>query len=62
MFELVELPENVVLCNLDDEGRYWIATDGRLLSLCKEKPYYKKFVDDDGLSYLYTKINGEKVY
>lgn len=59
----LELPEDVILksVDLDEQGRYWITTDGRLLSVCREKPLFKKF-KDNGKGYYQTRINGKEYY
>ena len=62
IIESLKMPPNVILKNIDEQGRYWITTDGRILSLCRETPHYLQFTDDNGAAYLYTKIDGEKVY
>lgn len=63
IFEGLQLPKNVILkaIEADEDGRYWILSDGRVLSVCREKPYYKNFTDD-GNGYLYIKINNKKCY
>lgn len=47
--------------SFDDEGRYWITSDGRLLSVCREKSRYKHFTDN-GEGYYYTEIDNKKYY
>jgi len=46
--EFLNLPKNIVLRSIDfdNDGRYWITSDGRLLSVCREKPRYKHFTDN----------------
>ena len=34
--EARKLPPDVALISLDDEGKYWLTTDGRWLSVCGE--------------------------
>ncbi|MBR2507903.1 MAG: hypothetical protein IKB70_13715 [Bacilli bacterium] len=36
--EVLTLPPNVILASagFDDNGRYWITSDGRLMSVCRE--------------------------
>lgn len=61
--ELHNIPNNVVLKSIDIDqlGRYWITSDGRILSVCREEPRYKNFTDN-GQGYLYTELNGKKYY
>lgn len=42
--------------SIDQQGRYWITSDGRLLSVCGEVPLYRAFYDN-GHGYLYVDIN-----
>jgi hypothetical protein len=34
--ESFNLPPNVILKSLDEEGRYWITSDGRVLSVVRD--------------------------
>lgn len=63
IIEALKLPKNVILrsIDIDEQGRYWITSDGKLLSVCREKPLYKRFYDN-GEGYYYTEINGKKYY
>ena len=47
--------------DIDEEGRYWITSDGRLLSVCREQARFKHFTDN-GEGYYYTEIGGKKYY
>lgn len=47
--------------DIDQEGRYWITADGKLLSVCRETPIFKKF-RDNGKGYYQTEINGKEYY
>lgn len=59
----LDLPEDVILksVDLDEQGRYWLLSDGRLLSVVNEQPYFKNFTDN-GKGYYQTTINGKKYY
>ena len=59
----LEMPSSVGLrsIDIDEEGRYWITSDGRLLSVVREQPLYKHFFDN-GDGYYYTEIAGKKYY
>ena len=61
--EALYLPSNVVLksIELDEEGRFWMLSNGELLSVCRNQPRYKHF-HDNGNGYYYTEINGKKYY
>lgn len=59
--ESFNLPDNVIMKSIDEEGRYWITSDGRVLSVVREQPRYKHFTDN-GEGYLYTEIDGKKQY
>ena len=63
IIEALTLPPNVSLRSLDfdEQGRYWITSDERLLSVCREQPIYKHFTDN-GEGYYYTEIGGKKYY
>ena len=63
IIEALTLPPNVVLRSLDfdEEGRYWITSDERLLSVCRDQPRYKHFTDN-GQGYYYTEIGNKKYY
>ena len=61
IIESFNLPSNIILKSVDDEGRYWITSDGRILSVVREQPRYKHFTDN-GEGYLYTEIDGKKQY
>lgn len=58
---LPTLPNKTVLKCIDDKGRYWIASDGYVLSLCHEEPLIRKF-HDNGKGYLSAKIDGRTQY
>ena len=45
----------------DEQGRFWISTDGRLLSVCRDQALWKSF-QDNGKGYYQTKINGKTYY
>ena len=59
----LEMPSSVELRSLDfdDQGRFWITSDSRLLSVVREKPLFKRFFDN-GDGYYYTEIAGKKYY
>ena len=44
--------------SIDELGRYWITSDGRLLSVCGSVPVYRCFTDK-GKRYLYVDINNK---
>lgn len=56
-----DLPENVLIRQIDEQGRYWLLSDGRLLSVCREQPIFKQFYDN-GDGYLQTDIGNRKYY
>lgn len=53
---------NIILKSIDDDGRYWISSDGKLISVCRDIARYKHFSYDNDNGYLYTKINNKKIY
>lgn len=57
------LPTQVIMkcLKVDRQGRYWMLSDGRLLSVCHEEARYKHF-SDNGEGYLKTEIAGRKYY
>lgn len=63
VFASLNLPLNVVMrdTQIDDNGRYWITSDGRLISLCDDQPFYRKF-SDNGNGYLQVVIGNNKYY
>ena len=44
----ITMPKNVSLrcIDFDEEGRYWITSDGELWSFCREEPRKKNFNDN----------------
>lgn len=63
IFASLKLPNNVILRDLqiDEDGRYWITSDCRVLSICDEQPLYRKF-HDNGDGYLQLEIGRRKYY
>ena len=63
VFTSLNLPINVVMrdTQIDNNGRYWITSDGRLISLCDDQPIYRKF-SDNGKGYLQVVIGNNKYY
>ena len=63
IIEAFKLPPNTLLKSIDtdEQGRYWLLSDGRLLSVCREQPRYKVFTDN-GNGYYYVDINGDRQY
>ena len=59
--EARKLPPDVALISLDDEGKYWLTTDGRWLSVCGEQPLYRT-LNDNGKGYLRFQIGTKKHY
>ena len=61
--ELLILPKETVMksIDIDNQGRYWLLSNGKLLSVVNEQPYYKYFTDN-GKGYYQTEINGKKFY
>ena len=57
----LELPCEIELKCLDDQGRYWILNDGRILSVCREEPRYLH-PTDNGNGYYQVKMNGKNYY
>ena len=57
------LPPNVIMkcLKLDKQGRYWITSDSRLLSVCHKEARYKHFFDN-GEGYLKVEIGGNTYY
>ena len=47
--------------DIDQQGKYWITSDGRLLSVCRSRPHWKRFTDN-GEGYYYTVIGENKYY
>ena len=56
------LPPNVIMTclKMDRQGRYWMISDGILLSVCRDEERYKHF-SDNGKGYMKTEI-GDKTY
>lgn len=61
ILESFKLPSDIILKSIDEAGRYWITSDGRVLSVVRNQPRYKHFTDN-GEGYLYTEIDGKKQY
>lgn len=61
IFENFNLPPDIALACVDKQGRYWITSDGRLLSVCRDSPRYLKFFDN-GNGYLYVDFDNERHY
>ena len=61
--EVLNLPPNVSLVSVDfdSQGRYWLTSDGRLMSVCREQVRYKQFTDN-GSGYYYVDINNVRKY
>ncbi len=58
--EALSLPPSVALSQIDDQGRYWITSDGRVLSVCGNEPQYLNSQYSDG--YEKIKLNGKWHY
>lgn len=59
--ELYNIPPNVLVSSLymDDDGKYWIRSDGKTFSLVNNKPHYMTF-SKNNKGYLYTEIQDKK--
>lgn len=58
--EALHLPPSVALSQIDDEGKYWITSNGKVLSVCGNEPQYLNTYDNDG--YEKIKLNGDQHY
>ena len=56
----LNLPPSVALSQIDDEGKYWITSDGSVLSVCGNEPKYLNTYYNDG--YEKIKLNGNQYY
>lgn len=63
IIEALKIPSDVVLksIDIDEHGRYWITSDGKILSVCREQPRYKG-IYNNGEGYYYTDIGDSKYY
>ena len=59
--EALSLPPSIALSSIDDQGKYWITSDGRVLSVCGDQPQYLKN-NDNGKGYKKVKLNDEPYY
>lgn len=62
LIESFNFPNNIIVkpLDIDENGRYWMLSNGQVLSVCREQPHYKVFQEDRG--YKYIKANGKKLY
>lgn len=61
--QLIKIPRNIVLKSLDidENGRYWILSNGKVLSVVRDEAYYLTSFDN-GKGYKQIRINGKNYY
>ena len=61
--QLFKIPRNIILKSLDidEQGRFWILSNGDVLSVVRDEAHYMTFTDN-GRGYKYTRINGKNYY